>query len=81
MGLSRWWATPSVEITGKVFIWISPQFKTSGGDRWDQAVHSRRNEWVKEELINVRERVHGIAGHAALRHLTMLQAVVTMSYA
>lgn len=36
---------------------------------------------MKEELINVRERVHGIAGHAALRHLTMLQAVVTMSYA
>jgi len=36
---SQWWAYPGAEITGEVFIWVSPQFKTTDGERWDHAAH------------------------------------------
>jgi len=32
-------AVPGAEITGEVFIWVSPQFKTTDGERWDHAAH------------------------------------------
>ena len=79
--LTCWWHHPGEEIRGEVFIQISPQYKTSEGDKWDTAKHSGEKGWFKEELVSLRERVEGIARHPALQHLAPLQAVLTMVYA
>lgn len=80
--LTRWWQhLADGDITGEIFIWVAAQYKTEDGEKWQQSVHGGTKEWVKEELVSVRERVQGITRHAALKHLPPLQAVATMVYA
>ena len=78
--LTRWWTGADVEVAGEVFIWVSAQYKTLDGDQWRATTHAGK-EWRREELVSVRDRVAGIAGHKDLKHLAPLQAVLTMAYA
>ena len=68
-------------IKGELFVWLSPQVRTVDGEKWDHSLHAGKKEWHKEELLNVRERVAGIATCKELMALSPLKAVLEITYA